>query len=178
MARPGTDAEGQITETWEATTRATTWVQTWDRRQDGYKATRVGGRSGSRRLTISRDDRRYNQSLLPLENQGLDPFTNGTLRLIDAKDPADDVDATYHKTDDELREYFELRDLDAFTEAVSGIQSKLMLHRILLIAESEGTVSQLAAVRELMETRYPIGGSQRTYREMEEAGERLGVAQI
>lgn len=178
MARPGTDDEGQIIETWEATTRATTWVQTWDRRSDGYKATRVGGRSGSRRLTISRDDRRYNQDSIPMENKGLDPFTNGTLRLVDTKNRAEDIDSTYHKSDEELREYFELRDPDAFTDAVGGIESKLVLHRMLALAEVEATVAQLAVVRELINTRWPIGGSQRTYREMEEAGERLGVAQI
>lgn len=178
MARPGTDDEGKTLETWETTTESTTWVQTWDRRTEGYKATRVGGRSGSRRLSISRDDRRYNQEMLPLENKDLDPFTNGNLRLVSTKDTDEELDTRYHQTDDELREYFELRDEDAFREAIGTITSQLLIHRVLRIAEVEGTVVQLAVVRDLLQERWPIGGSQRTWREMEEAGERLGVAQI
>lgn len=178
MARPGVSEDDKIMETWEACTRATTWVNVWDRRNETYKAQRVGGRSGSRRLHISRDDRKFNQENIPEENKGLDPFTNGTLRLVETASRDETLETRYHKTDDELREYLELRDPTVFREALSTIESKMMLHRILVITESEGTVAQLHEIRELIRERWPIGGSQRTYREMEEAGERLGVAQI
>ncbi len=178
MARPGISDQDKIIETWEATTESTTWVSVWDRREERYKNQRVGGRSGSRRLHISRDDRKFNQEQLPLENKPLDPFTNGTLRLVETATRDETLETRYHKTDEELGEYFDLRDPVVFAEAISSIESQLVLHRILAMAEVQGTVSQLEATRDLIRKRWPIGGSQRTYREMEEAGERLGVAAI
>jgi hypothetical protein len=60
-------------------------------------------------------------------------------------------------------------------EAVSDITSELVLRRIYSLSEGAGTQAQNEALKNLIDTRYPIGGTQKTVREMIEAGERIGA---
>ncbi len=178
MPRPSTPKSDAATETWEATTAATTWVYTFDKREDRYKLTRVGGRSGSRRLMISRDDRKYNQEILPYENTSQDPFTNGTLRLVSDRSLDDELDTRYHYTDADIAAFYEVREADAFLEAISDITSELVLRRIAAFGDTSGTIAQLEAIRGLLRERYPVGGTQKSVQEMIDAGDRLGVGQL
>ncbi len=178
MTRPTPAPEDLIVETWEVTTPGTVYLWQYDRRDDRYKQTRLGGKTASRRLYITRDDRKYNQEQIPMENVGLDPFTNGNLRLVSSETRDENLDTRYHLTDSDLGEILELRDIEAFMDAVSDIQSELIIRRLVALAEKNGTAEQNSALRDLCEQRYPIGGTQKTVREMIEAGERIGAERI
>lgn len=156
----------KLIEIWEATTDGTTWVWTYDRRDDRYQKQRVGGRQGSsHRLHISRDDRRFNQEQVVDEMKGHDPFTNGALRLV-STDRAEDIDATYHLTTEDLQTMLEVRDQALFEETVTEIKSELLLRRLKDVAEAHATVAQLEFISGLISQRYRVGGTQKTVREM------------
>jgi hypothetical protein len=178
MARPAVKPEDQVVETWESTMPGTIYVWLYDRREDKYLKHRVGGKTGSKRLHITRDDRKYNQERVPVENIGHDPFTNGAMRLITAETRDENLDTRYHLSDTDLHEILEIRDVEPFMEAVSDIQSELIIRRLVALAEKDGTQGQNEALKELAEVRYPIGGTQKTVREMIEAGERIGADRI
>jgi hypothetical protein len=175
MPRPEATEDDKTIETWETSIAGTVFVWVYDRREDRYQQQSVGGSTGSRRIHLTRDDRKYNQELVPSENQGLDPFTNGTLRLIGAATRDEMLDTRYHFTDDELGEMFEVRDVDLFLEACRDITSELILRRLLAMADVRGTVAQAEGLKDLVKDRYPIGGTQKTIRDMIEAGEKIGA---
>ncbi len=178
MVRPFADEADRIIETWESAIAGTTWVWTYNRRDDRYIKTRVGGREGSNRIRISRDDRKYNQEMVPVENRLLDPFTNGTLILVDTANRDDQLDTRYHYTKAQLEEMFELREPELFKEAIEGIESELIIRRLYSMAEKIGTNEQTQILRDICDERWPIGGTQRTVREMIEAGERIGATRM
>lgn len=178
MARPPVRDEDKIVETWEISFPGTVFVWIYDRRNDEYKKQMVSNRSGSSKLHITRDDRLYNQELIPDENVHLDPFTNGQLRLLGSADRDENLSTRYHYTDDDLIAMFEVRDAGLFAEAMEDIESEVILRRLQSLAETHATVAQVEALRELVQKRYPVGGTQRTVREMFEAGERIGAVRI
>jgi hypothetical protein len=169
MARPEARAEDKVIETWESAVAGAVWVWTYDRREDRYVKQACGGRTGSRRLHISRDDRKYNQEQVPIENAQHDVFTNGALRFIDAATRDDSLDMRYHFTDVDLRTFFDLRDMGLFEEAIKEIGSELILRRLADLGQEVGTIAQNDVLRALLRERYPIGGTQKTVREMLEA---------
>jgi hypothetical protein len=122
-----------LIETWELNGDGTVYVYTYNPRDRVYGKTKVSSTSGSRRLRISVEDRRYNEEQIIEEMQQHNPFRNGLLRLISAE-KADDIDAT----------------------------------------EDEGTMRQNEIVREIIEARYKVGGTQKTVQEMIDEGEKLG----
>lgn len=165
-----------IVETWEITTPGTIWVTVYDRRDDRYTQTRVGGREGaSKRLNISRDDRKFNQESIIEERKHLDPFTNGKLRFIKSSDGSEPegVDRTYHMTDQDLLAMLADKNIDSFEQKVRAIQSELIVRRLVDIADKDGTRLQYETIRDIINERYPVGGTQRAVRDMVEAGEKL-----
>ena len=161
-------------ETWEITTDGTVWVDKMDAREGRYVKQRVGGRQGgSRRLHITRDDRRFNQEQVVEEMKAHDPFTNGALVLI-SSEKADDIDSTYHLTNEDLGRLLEIKDRELFEGEVRDIKSELILRRLKELSETQATVAQLEFVTELIRERYKVGGTQRTVREMLSAGEMAG----
>lgn len=175
MARPQAKPADQVIETWEILIAGTIYVWIYDKRDDRYRSQKVSGTSGSSRLHLTRDDRKYNQEILPVENRHLDVFTNGALRLVESSERDEHLDIRYHYTDADLAEMFEVRDPELFLQAVSEIDSELILRRLVAMAEDKATVAQNTALKELVAERYPIGGTQATVREMIEAGERIGA---
>lgn len=168
------DDESKVIETWETTTEGTVWVWKKDARENKYVEQRVGGRQGgSKRVHITRDDRRFNQEQVVDEMKEHDVFTNGQLVLVSA-DRAEDIDATYHLTTDDLTRLLEIKDDALFEQEVSDVKSELILRRLREVAESKGTVAQLEFIRDLISERYRVGGTQRTVREMMAAGEMSG----
>lgn len=164
-------------ETWEITHDGTVWVAVYDKREDKYKKQRVGGRAGgSKRLHITADDRRFNQEQVVDEMKQNDPFTNGSLKLISADRP-EDVDTTYHLTAVDLEAILK-EDPETFEARVGDIKSELIVRRLLEVAEKAGTVAQLAFIRDLVEERYKVGGTQKSVREMLKAGEELSGTQM
>lgn len=176
--RPEVSDDDKTIETWEAAIAGSVYVWVYDRREDRYIKQGVGGRSASRRLHITRDDRKYNQEQIPVENESLDPFTNGALRFVSAATRDESLDMRYHYTDDELAQMFDLRDLDNFRDAVEDIKSELILRRLADMSETAATLGQVEIIKEILNERYPIGGTQKTVREMIEAGERIGATRI
>lgn len=168
------DAADKVVETWEITTEGTVWVWKMDARENKYVKQRVGGRQGgSKRLHISRDDRRFNQEQVIDEMKSHDPFTNGALVLVSAE-KADDIDSTYHLTIDDLLRLLEVKDQALFESEVADIKSELILRRLKEVAETKATVAQLEFIRDTIDARYKVGGTQRTVREMIEAGDMAG----
>lgn len=166
--------DSQVMETWEITTDGTVWVDKMDAREGRYVKQRVGGRQGgSRRLHITRDDRRFNQEQVVEEMGGYDPFTNGALVLV-SSEKADDIDSTYHLTTEDLGRLLEIKDSALFEQEVRDIKSELILRRLKELSETQATVAQLEFVSELIRDRYKVGGTQRTVREMISAGEMSG----
>ncbi len=96
--RPTAKDEDKVIETWESTVEGTVYVDVYSRREDAYVSQRIGGTTGSKRLHISRDDRKYNQERVSDENKMLDPFTNGALRLIESATRDENLDTRYHLT--------------------------------------------------------------------------------
>ncbi len=166
--------DDKIMETWEITTDGTVWVDKMDPREGRYVKQRVGGRQGgSRRLHITRDDRRFNQEQVVEEMKHSDPFTNGALVLVSAE-RAEDIDTTYHLTNEDLGRLLEIKDAALFQSEVSDIKSELILRRLKELGETQATVAQLEFVTELIRERYKVGGTQRTVREMMAAGDMSG----
>lgn len=166
----------EIGEVWEIQTEGTVWVWTRDVRTPGHmQKTRVGGRSGgSRRLRITRDERRYNEEQVIDEMAGHNPFRNGALRFVSADDKktADDVDVTYHMTNEDLLGLLEIKDETLLRSEVEGIGSELVLRRLYMVAEKNATVAQLEIIRTTVEERYAVGGTQQSIREQDRPGYR------
>ena len=152
-------------ERWESTTPGVTiWVWVYDKREDKYKKQRVGGRAGSKVLTIRRDDRIYNQEVVVEENKHLDPFTNGLLRLIDGS--TEGVETKYHLTTEDLQKLLDIRDTELFKTEIEEIDSELILRRLKDVCEKHGAVWQLEFLRDLIEDRYKVSGTQRAERDV------------
>lgn len=171
--RPEAREEDKVIETWESAVDGTVYVWVYDRREDRYVKATIGGGIGSKILHITRDDRKYNQEQVPIENKQHDPFTNGALRFKNAATRDETLDLRYHYTDEELIGIFDMRDLDLFKEAIESIESELILRRLFAVGETTGTIAQMDALRELIAARYPIGGTQKTVEEMMQKGQEL-----
>lgn len=177
MARTQNTA-GEIVEVWEAMTSGTVYVAVFDKRDDRYVMTSVSGRSGAKKLRIPRDDRIYNQERIPEENVHLDPFQNGQLRRVDDGPVDDSLTAASQLTDADLAELLALKDKDLFGAEIERIKSELILRRLQSVAETDGAKWQLDAIQTAVRERYPVGGTQRTAREIfeEERRAQLGVS--
>lgn len=165
-------------EVWEMVTKGTVWVWVYDRRNDSYKKQRVGGRGGaSKKLTISMGDRRYNQEQVIDEMRQHDPFTNGMMLRLTGPELTDDdeyMKTANHKSNDELLEFFQLKDSDDFQEAIVDIESETLLRRLHSLAQQNALAWQLNAITDLLEERFRVGGTQRTVAEMIAANDMQG----
>jgi hypothetical protein len=168
-------------ETWEIMIEGTIWVWVYDKRSDAMQKVRVGGKAGgSRKLQITTDDRRWNQDQVIEEMKHSDPFSNGALKLIAGAPPEEEevIDTRNHLDNEQLVELLTLRDEDVFRSEVEDIRSELLMRRLLEVADRDGTRAQVEIVRDVIEERYKVGGTQKTVREMVEAGERIGGEQM
>lgn len=158
-------------EVWEAQTASATYVFQKDPRSpNGYKTVKVGGPNASKRLRISTDDREFTQEQVLDTNKGDDPFTNGALKRIDTNDPEANVGIV---TDEDLEQYLTFAP-ETFEEAVREIDSELTVRRLKDLVEVKGTVPQFEIVREYIEERWKVGGTQKTVQEMIDAEEMGG----
>lgn len=175
MARPEADIADKVIETWEARKgESSCWVYTWNRREDRYESTRVGG-PGSQKLHITRDDRKYNQSLVPEEGIHHDVFTNGTLIFLSCATADENLNTRLHLTDVEFKQMLAIRDEDQFAAAIGNINSELVLRRLLALAEKEGTVMQVEKVKSLIAEQWPTGRPQRLVAEIAAEEARITV---
>lgn len=154
------------TEIWQAATPARTWVWVRNQLTGGWKQVRVGGK-GSRRLSLTSDERRYNQDLVPEENIQLDPFSNGQLVCVLGDEAGTGV------TDEDLTAILLLEDEAAFQQAANALESEVMVRRLLSLAEKTSTIARFTFIRDLIDMRYRVGGTQSTVQAMIDAGERI-----
>jgi DNA/RNA endonuclease YhcR with UshA esterase domain len=160
-------------EVWESTVAGTTWIQVEDKRNGGYKSQRIGGKgTGTARVTLTRDEREYNQEIIPEGNQHLDPFNNGILVCIKGRE--ENEKGRYELTDDDLKQILAIEQEDVFEETIRGIEIQLPLRRLLDLAEKYSTVPRYRFIRDVIDERYRVGGTQRTVEEMIKAGEKIG----
>lgn len=151
-------------ETWEIQVpgRVTVWKR--NRRTGEYDRATVTG-EGPKLLHITKDDRLYNEELIPEENTNLNPFTNGSLARRNGK-------ALEGLTTDTLREILSIGSPDAFREALEDhVGNELTIRRLHDLAQTEGTMGQVDALRDVIDEHYKSGGTQRTVREMMEESE-------
>lgn len=145
------EADLKATEVWEAVTEGTTWLHKKNPQVAGtWRQHKVGGR-GSKRITITVEERLHNQDLIQYENEHLDPFTNGTLVRIS---PTDGARGVSEVTDAQLLEMFEISNDDVFLAEVDEITSEVVLRRLLTLAEKHATMVRYSMVRDVVEARY------------------------
>jgi hypothetical protein len=155
-------------EVWEVQTPSTVYVYQRDPRDPtGYRQTRVGGPNGTKRLRITTDDREFTEEQILEENTQLNPFRNGALKRVDGGDNAGIV------TDEDLAELMTLEP-EVFREAVGEMDSELTVRRLYELVQRSGTVVQAEIVRDIIEDRWKVGGTQKTVREMIDAQEQVG----
>lgn len=158
------------TEIWEIQIPGTIYTKVRNHEIAGtWKTIKANGTNGPKRLTLLASERRYNRELIPDENAHLDPFSNGSLRCV-VGEPKN------HKTwltDEDLEAIIRLESEDLYKEEVAGITLELTLRRLLDLAQRIATVSRYEFVKEVVQERYQVGGTQRAVAEMIEAGEKI-----
>src|SRR4051812_38200495 len=105
-------------EIWEVTTEGATYVNVHDPRVAGAWIQKKVGGGGSKRITITVDEREFNQELIAYENQDQDAFSNGLLVRIM---PKDTERTRFERTDAELTALLEDEDDDSFANLIAGI---------------------------------------------------------
>lgn len=155
----------EVSEIWEATTEGTTWVSVRNTRVPGaWTERRVGGK-GSKRLTITVEEREFNQEALPYENKHMDPFTNGLLVRIS---PKETTRTQYELVDDDLLEKLAIKDDAAFADYMMTVDSEVIIRRLLALARKHSTMARHQAIKEIVDGRYSVGKTSRVVQEAAE----------
>ena len=171
---PPTSKKAQ--EIWEATTGGTTYLHVKDpRNPEGWVQKKVGGK-GTKRITLTVEEREFNQELVPYEKQHVDPFTNGLLVRISPKDVKK---GEKEKTDAELVAIFGLDD-DGFAEALRSplFESEIIARRLFALAEKHATMVRYKAIEALIDDRWSIGKTSKVVAEMENDDSRYAAADL
>jgi hypothetical protein len=125
-----------------------------------------GRRQGTKRITVTIEEREFNQELVTYENEAHDAFKNGLLRRISPKDPADK--GVNEITDEELIEYLKLDDDDLFIEYYKGLESEIVLRRLLTLGERHTSMYRYNDLKAYVDAKYALGKTQRVVQEMYE----------
>lgn len=158
--REYTEEELAQQETWEIQVKGGVSLWKKNRRTNEYARVKANGHRGPKRLTLTVDDRLYNEELIPDEAEHLNPFTNGTLALVKGRSLVGDL------TTEKIREYLALDDEEVFREAVQEMDLELTVRRLKEMADQDGKIWQVEIVRDVLEQNWPIGGTQPTVMEM------------
>lgn len=141
-------------ELWEVTSDSTVWIQVRDHVNGGWRHQRVGGR-GAKRIQLTVEERRFNQDMIPDENIGLDPFSNGLLRCLQG-----DGDNTNAADEKDLVALVQLEDEDEFRRRVEAIDSEVLLRRVVTVAEKAASNPRYLYVKDVVDRRYRPAKSQ------------------
>lgn len=173
---PGAEREAHMlgeemaseTEIWEPTTESAVHVLKKNPQDPtGWRNVKVGGKRGTRRLQLTREEREHNQQMVAIENKHLDPFLNGQLLCIQGTPDS----SSAQMSDDQLRELLKIEDDDTFMEAVTDLGSEVLLRRLLLQAEDHATKRRYDMVYDYVSTTFRVGYTQKSVREMESQDE-------
>lgn len=150
-------------EIWETTTGGTTFVHVKDPRSPrAWNKKKVGGR-GSKRITLTVEERMFNQEQVAYENEHLDPFSNGLLVRVM---PKSIERSQYEISDEELVALLKGGEDEDFEAMVVATPSEVVLRRMLFLAERNATMYRHEVLRTAIETRFAIGKTQQVVREM------------
>ncbi len=143
-------------ETWQNVSAGGALVWRRDGRGD-YKDALI---AGGHKLTISRDDRKWNMEAAA--SSDLDIFSNGVLspvRLIEGTEDAAEFASNPNLiSDSEMKTLFKSH-WKTFETKISQISNEGTLHRILAVAESDtvdATVRQLTAIKNRLDEMNPM----------------------
>lgn len=154
--------DGNAQEIWESTTGGTTWVHVKDpRNPGGWRLQKVGGK-GTKRITVTVEEREFNQELVAYESGHLDPFTNGLLVRVS---PKEIVRGENELTDDDLIAVLRADD-ETFEDRLGAIESEIIVRRLFALAEKHATMVRYQAIQTLIDERYRLGKTQKVVKEM------------
>lgn len=166
----------QAQEIWETTTGGTVYVHVKDpRNPNGWVQKKVGGR-GTKRITVTVEEREFNTELVTYENAAHDAFRNGLLRRISPKDPEDK--GANEISDDELIEYLKLDDDNLFTEYYQSLESEVVLRRLLVLGERNASMYRYNELKSYVDAKYALGKTQRVVQEMYDDDARYSGADL
>lgn len=162
--------EAEETEIWEIQIPGTIFVKVRNPEIAGtWKVVRANGEKGPKRIQITASERKHNRDLIPEENEHLDPFSNGSLRCVVG---APTQNKTW-LTDADLTSIIQLESDELYEAEVTDIKAELTLRRLLDLCERIGTVRRFEFLRDIVQDRYRVGGTQRSVEEMMTAGEKI-----
>lgn len=150
-------------ETWESTTGGTFWVQVKDPRQPGAWTTRKVGGKGSQRITITVEEREYNQEIVAYENKHLCPFSNGLLVRIQPKSVER---GQYELNDEELVALLTTGQDEEFEALIANTKSEVILRRMLFLSERNATMFRFNVLKDTVDKRYAIGKTSKVVEEI------------
>lgn len=153
----------QAQEIWETTTGGSTYIHVKDpRNPQGWVLKKVGGR-GSKRITITVEEREFNQDLVPYEKAHHDPFTNGLLVRISPKDVTRGENEV---TDEDLVAYLKEEEDDVFDLYLSSLTSEIVVRRLLELSKRHAPMYRHEQIVSLVDERYRIGKTQKVVEEI------------
>lgn len=162
-------------EIWESTTGGTTYLHVKDpRNPNGWVQKKVGGR-GTQRITVTVEEREFNQDLVTYENTSHDPFTNGLLVRISPKDVER---GQFEVTDDELVTLLKADGDEVFEKLVNDVTSEVVLRRLLDLAKRHASMYRYELIDGVIAQRYSIGKTQKVVKEMIEDDARYAGADL
>lgn len=150
-------------EIWESTTGGTTFINIKDPRNPRAWITKKVGGKGTQRITVTVEERMFNQDLVSYENTAQDPFTNGLLVRVSPKDVSK---GSNEVSDDYLIEQLRDRSDEAFTTYLKSIDSEVVIRRLQALAERHAAMYRFHEIQAEVDARYPVGKTSRVVSEM------------
>lgn len=145
-----------VEEVWESTTGGWVHVHTKDpsNPRNWICKKRAGG-PGNPKVRLTVEEREYNQSQVAWGNEHLDPFTNGMLRRIEPADGADLEELPNQYSDEDLIKLLTVRSEAAFTKTIEGIESEILLRRLVPLAKKHATNARYEELQQIVKDKYP-----------------------
>jgi hypothetical protein len=165
-------------EVWESTIEGTVWLHKQDpREKTGWRPVRVGGvGSGTKRVTLTKEEREYNQDHVLDDNDALNPFSNGTLVCVRGRATQDK--GRYELSDKDLLAILKLDDENVFKETIREIDIEMPLRRLYSLAEHNATSARRDVIRDVLDERYRPGGVQPSVARMMAEEDDLGITTL
>ncbi len=140
-------------EIWETAIEGVVWVRVMDRRGN-ERQVKVGPAKAAR-LRIKTADRENSQDAVLKE--GSDPFTNGTLRRVDANAPVDpEADFKRHTYTNAVLTWVMGHQGTEFDALIDRMNERGVRSMKAWAVEHDGTVSQLQKIQDTIDEKYKI----------------------
>lgn len=154
----------KLQETWQSTTGGTTWVSVKDpRHPDNWVQRKVGGK-GTQRITVTVEERLFNEELVAYDSLHHCPFRNGLLvRIL----PKGVERSQFELNDEELVLLLQGGEDEEFQATIEKTDSEVILRRLMFLAERNATMWRYSALKDLIDARYAKGKTSQVYREIE-----------